>query len=127
MENQLKEAAVKFKIEALTIKARMYETDDVPKLRSLSGQLGGVQRRWASKLVELLTASVFKDQSVSREKVRDWQQRTFGQALGSGKLRTYAVADRVGGGRSNFSEPSPEVAQRLAKLFAQYRSECYRD
>ena len=127
MEKKLKAAAVKFKIEALEIRGRMHETEDVLELRSLSGRLGGVQRRWASKLVELLTADVFTDQSVSREKVRDWQQRTFGQALESGKLKAYAVADRVGGGRSGFAQPSSEVAERAAAIFAVHRRECFKE
>ena len=99
MEKKIKAAAVGFKIEAIKIRAKLDGTDDHDELRKLSGQLGGVQRRWASKLVEILTAEAFADQSVSREKVREWQQATFGQALGSGRLSAYAVPDRVGGGR----------------------------
>jgi len=127
MERNLKALAVGFKIEVLAIRARMDKTDEVEELRSLSGQLGGVQRRWVSKLVEVLTAEVFADQSVSREKVRDWQRKTFGQALGSGKLNAYAVPDRVGGGRSEFNEPSKEVAERAATIFVEHRRECFKD
>jgi hypothetical protein len=101
--------------------------DDAVELRRLAGKIGGVKRRWVTHLIELLTSQAFKDRSVSREKVRQWQRETFGHAVGSSTLKIYATASRSGGGRSDFAAPPQDTCTTLKEIFIKHRDDCLRD
>lgn len=113
-----------FRLEVAELRQKLAEEDDFTARLTLSAKIGGVKRRWCTVLVSLLTAEAFGDQSVSREKVREWQQKTFGKAVGSGKLSVYATASRAGGGRSDFVAPSAAVDARMLQLFKSHRDDC---
>ena len=113
-----------FKLEVAQLRIALAEEDDEMERRSLAAKIGGVKRRWCTVLIGLLTDEAFKDGSVSREKVREWQQETFGQAVASGKLSAYATPTRDGGGRSDFAAPSAMVAAQMKKLFKDHRDDC---
>ena len=113
-----------FRLEVAVLLQALAEEDDEIKRRALSGKIGGVKRRWCTVLITLLTAETFQDLSVSREKIREWQRDTFGQAVGSGKLSTYATASRIGGGRSDFLRPTEDVNIKMKELYKAHKRDC---
>ena len=121
---KIAKAVAPFRVEVATLRAALAAEDNEMECRSIAAKIGGVKRRWCTVLVALLTDEAFKDRSVSREKVREWQQQTFGQAVASGKLSAYATRSRDGGGRSEFAAPPAKVAAQMWELFKNHRDDC---
>ena len=74
--------------------------NDLRAERAAAAAYGGVVKRWRRWLIEQITEVALAGCDTSRDRVRDWQQCVFGQAVASERLRHYATPERSGGGRS---------------------------
>jgi hypothetical protein len=127
-ETKIIDAVARYRVQVREIHRQMAKVgDDAMELRRLAAKIGGVKRRWVTHLIEMLTSQAFKDRSVSREKVRQWQRETFGHAVGSCTLKIYATASRSGGGRSDFAAPPQDTCTTLKETFIKHRDDCLRD
>lgn len=81
-----------------------------------------VGKSWHTWLVTLLTDDALRRSGAqalsTRERVRDWQRATFGQALSSRHLTRYAQAF---GYRGDDLVISKEISARCAAMFEKYK------
>jgi hypothetical protein len=88
-----------------------------------AGRLGGfVGKAWRRWLVTVLTDYALRESDAetlaTRERVRDWQRATFGQALSSRHLTRYAQSL---GYRGEDLMISPAISGRCSSTFKKYR------
>ncbi|MDO9198592.1 hypothetical protein [Rhodoferax sp.] len=94
---------------------------DELEFKAAMGSISGLRRRWARMLVVSLTACVFAQCDTSRQKIREWQKRLFGQSISSNDLNAYGKEDRSGGGRADFNVPDTDVDAKAKAIFDQYK------
>lgn len=89
--------------------------------RAAAAAYGGLVKRWRRWLIEQLTDGIFENCETSRNAVRVWQQRVFGQAVASSRLTRYANVKRSGGGRTEMIVVPPEVEVEIANFYSENR------
>ena len=88
--------------------------------RSAAAAYGGLVKRWRRWLIETLTDAALVDVETSRGKVRAWQQRIFGQAVASSRLKEYGNPKHSGGGRVGPIELSEKIESELSAFYKAY-------
>lgn len=113
-------ATVNYWKEAQEVKdeiSRAVKSNDVSSVRSTTASYGGLVKRWKRFLIEELTEIVFSGSDTSRNFIRTWQKRVFGQAVSSERLSKYASPSRSGGGRVLLTVTPEYLEAEAADLF----------
>jgi hypothetical protein len=84
---------------AKSLISRALADKDELAARAAAAAYGGLVKRWRRWLIEALSFAALAGVETSRGNVRAWQQRVFGQAVASARLKDYSKAERSGGGR----------------------------
>ena len=101
---------------------RLREAASPSQSRAELARLGGVVKAWRRFLVQSITEGAIGSTRPGREKVRQWQQAWFDQALASSELRQYAREDRSGGGRGEKIALPRELNEACAALYGHYKN-----
>lgn len=89
-------------------------------VRSAVAAYGGLVKRWRRWLIEELTYTVLSNMDTSRGSVRSWQQRVFGQAVASSRLKGYSTPENSGGGRVGAIALPEGVESEVSALYKAY-------
>jgi hypothetical protein len=94
--------------------------DDVIAARAAAAAYGGLVKRWRRWLIANLTFVALAGVETSRGNVRAWQQRIFGQAVASARLKDYSKPERSGGGRVGPIEIPQEIEEAVILFYRAY-------
>ena len=112
---------VRGSLSALRDELRELNTpQDELERRRLGGRLAGVKKRWRALLVAELTRELLAGQRPGRERVREWQQETFGASLSSREMSAYSDSARAGGGRGEKVATDSDSARVAQQIFREY-------
>lgn len=100
--------------------SRALAAKDELAARSAAAAYGGLVKRWRRWLIEALTYAALADVETSRGNVRAWQQRVFGQAVASSRLKEYSKPERSGGGRVGAIELPEKVEAEITAFYRAY-------
>lgn len=89
--------------------------------RAAAAAFGGVVKRWRRWLIEQITDMALAGRDTSRDSVRAWQHRIFGQSVASHRLRHYAKPERSGAGRAAPLAVIEAVEQQAAEFYQQHK------
>ena len=84
---------------ASLIKQYSGDNNDIRLRQGAAAQYGGIVKKWRRFLIETITAEVWSGRETSRDVVRDWQQKVFGQSIKASRLKAYGHPERSGEGR----------------------------
>ena len=90
--------------------------------RAAAAAFGGVVKRWRRWLIEQITDKALSGCDTSRDSVRAWQMRVFGQSVASEGLRRYATPERSGGGRATPLAPDAVTEQEARAFYQQHKN-----
>ena len=84
---------------ASLIKEYSGDNNDIRLRQGAAAQYGGIVKKWRRFLIETITAEVWSGCETSRDVIRDWQQKVFGQSIKASRLKAYGHPERSGEGR----------------------------
>ena len=84
---------------ASLIKEYSGDNNDLRRRQGAAAQYGGIVKKWRRFLIETITEEIWSGRETSRDVVRDWQQRVFGQSIKASRLKAYGHPERSGEGR----------------------------
>ena len=85
--------------------------------RTAIAAYGGLVKRWRRWLIEQLTDVALSNCDTSRDSVRMWQQRVFGQAVASARLTRYAIPEHSGSGRAPGINVSVDLEEQISAFY----------
>lgn len=85
--------------------------------RAAVAAYGGLVKRWRRWLIEQLTDVALANCDTSRDAVRAWQKRIFGQAVASSRLARYANPERSGSGRATGVTVPPHLEDQISEFY----------
>ena len=111
---------------ASLIKQYSGDNNDIRLRQGAAAQYGGIVKKWRRFLIETITAEVWSGRETSRDVVRDWQQKVFGQSIKASRLKAYGHPERSGEGRPKIDnkvchEIPNEIERDAADIYESYR------